>query len=886
MAFDSGRYLMEFLYTLLIYPLVLLFEVVFTIANRIVFHPGFAIVVLSLAVNILVLPLYRRADEVQREERALEAGLKDGIDHIKKSFRGDERVMMLNTYYAQNGYSPMASLKGSLSLILQIPFFIAAYKFLSELSLIRGVAFGPIADLGAPDRMLEIYGIGINVLPILMTLINLISAFIYSRELPRSSKLQLLMMSLLFLVLLYRSPSGLVFYWTLNNIFSLGKNIVSRVRAGKSEVLSEVSYRKASKGSGSIFILSGLFLTALIGIQIPASVIRSSPMDFVDYMDIRSPVVFVVHSCLIAAGYFLIWGGVFFSLAGDRGRLIISRIWWALCPTSLVTYLFFGTKLGILTQTLEYEDAFGFQASETVINLILCIVIAAIFIVMSHRLKRVADGLATVLVIGCVIMGVYYLIDINAEYKKTSDDLVFEVPSFTLSTDGRNVMVIMLDRALGCLVPYVFDELPYLQEQFDGFTYYPNTISFGFCTKHATPALFGGYDYTPQNIAADLDKTLLQTQNEALSVMPLVFEQEGFRVTVCDPPYAGYQQVPDLSVFDQEGYEGINAYHTRGNPYFDNYDFYVMRGSLLNRNFFCYAIMKASPLIMQSLLYDNGNYNATQLGKDGCEEAYTIPQEASDISHAYGVNQETMNSYNILNNLSNITSITEDDTDTFMYIANVLTHSPQILEEPDYVPAQYVDNYDYDSENEGRFDATINGYTLAMDTVGGMSHYHVNAASYILLGQYFDYMRRMGVWDNTRIIIVSDHGVGIINEDTSIPDSSTEYSNIECYNPVLMVKDFDSTGFNICNDVMTNADVPYLASYGIVEEPVNPFTGNPIVALDDYDGVICVYDSWDINVVTDTGAEGDANRFIYGYWYLFEGTEVFDRDSWRLAAFG
>jgi hypothetical protein len=51
------------LFDLFITPLELFFEVVFSIAYRIVDNPGFAIIILSLAVNFLVLPLYKRADE-------------------------------------------------------------------------------------------------------------------------------------------------------------------------------------------------------------------------------------------------------------------------------------------------------------------------------------------------------------------------------------------------------------------------------------------------------------------------------------------------------------------------------------------------------------------------------------------------------------------------------------------------------------------------------------------------------------------------------------------------------------------------------------------------------------------------------------------------------
>ena len=63
----------EMLHSLLIGPLRMLFELIFSIANRFL-SPGFCIVALSFCVNILVLPLYRRADAIQAEER--ETGLK------------------------------------------------------------------------------------------------------------------------------------------------------------------------------------------------------------------------------------------------------------------------------------------------------------------------------------------------------------------------------------------------------------------------------------------------------------------------------------------------------------------------------------------------------------------------------------------------------------------------------------------------------------------------------------------------------------------------------------------------------------------------------------------------------------------------------------------
>ena len=129
----------QILDSLLLQPLQLLFEVVYVNANRVIGNPGLSIIVLSLVMNFLVLPLYMRADALQEEERDMEARLHRGVTHIKKTFRGDEKMMILQTYYRQNHYKPTYVLRSAVSLFLEIPFFIAAYAFLSNLELLHAV---------------------------------------------------------------------------------------------------------------------------------------------------------------------------------------------------------------------------------------------------------------------------------------------------------------------------------------------------------------------------------------------------------------------------------------------------------------------------------------------------------------------------------------------------------------------------------------------------------------------------------------------------------------------------------------------------------------------------------------------------------------------------
>ena len=99
--------ILTFLYTLIISPLELLFENIFVIANRIIGNEGLSIIFLSLAVNFLVLPLYRRADELQTEEREIQIKMAPMIKHIKSTFKGDERFFMLQEYYRTNHYKPV-----------------------------------------------------------------------------------------------------------------------------------------------------------------------------------------------------------------------------------------------------------------------------------------------------------------------------------------------------------------------------------------------------------------------------------------------------------------------------------------------------------------------------------------------------------------------------------------------------------------------------------------------------------------------------------------------------------------------------------------------------------------------------------------------------------
>lgn len=902
--------------TLFIGPLKLIFEVIFQGAYELIGKPGISIIALSLVMNVLVLPLYKRADAMQEKARDVEAKLHDGVAHIKKTFSGDERMMILQAYYRQNNYKPTDVLQGSVSLLLEIPFFMAAYQFLSHLHVLSGEPFGPIKDLGAPDGLLVIGGISINLLPVLMTLINVISSAIYLKGFPLKTKLQLYGMAAFFLVFLYTSPSGLVFYWTLNNLFSLGKNIFYKFKDPKKAVriflslagivmaaLSpfavaldlakmkvafivigvlmqlpiiiavlkkkiKIKFTKEMPAPNKKLFVSGtMFLTLFIGLLIPGNFIADSPQEFVDITLFFHPLWYLVSAVCLAAGTFLVWMGVFYWLASPKGKVIFERIIWVMCGGAIVNYMFFGTKLGIITSALTYEEGVRFAVSEQILNVVVLVTITAMLYFVIVKWSNIAKNILLTATVALAVMSVINVITINKSINEIKGQVIAagtstedDAPQFKLSKDGNNVVVIMIDRAMGEYIPYIFAEKPELKEKFDGFTYYSNTISFGGHTNMGVPALMGGYEYTPIEMNKRSDEALVDKHNESIKVMPALFTENGYNVTVCDIPYTNYKSVFDASVYDD--YPDINTYVTKG--YFSTEE---MKKSVIQsnkRNFFCLGVMKSLPLFMQRAIYSSGDYNQASSAES------FIAQERTNMSVASGGKKSFMDPYLVLKNLDAMTVIDEVDSNNFLLLCNDTTHEPIILQSPEFVPQSYVDNTEYDDAHEDRF--TVDGKTINITKNLQMMHYQTNMSVMLRLSEWFDYLRENDVYDNTKIILVSDHGYYLDQTEELIHGDI----DVSSYFPLLMVKDFGETGeIETSTEFMTNADVPTLAFDGVIENPVNPFTGKPINSNEKtaHDQLIITSKDYKIK-------ENNGNTFMAATWAAIS-SNIWDRDDWE-----
>lgn len=916
------------LFQILLEPLVLLFEFIYGLARELTGQSAVAIIWLSLVVNLLCLPLYQRADAISKENREQEKRMEPWVKHIKSVFKGDERFLMLQAYYRICHYNPLFVFKNFFSLLLQIPFFIVAYRLLSGMTDLQGQSLGPIANLGAPDGLLVIGGTAINVLPIIMTIINLGASSVYFDDESWWGKIQFYGIALIFLFLLYNSASGLVFYWTLNQVFSLIKNIINRfadrnltmkimtiasivisisllawfgLRRGNANlsalalvvipaaIFIFIAYKLIAKhwsafaasaedtpGDTRLFFLGGAVLSVAAGLLIPSAVICSSPEEFISVYAYVSPLYHVLNSLLIAFGLFIFWLGIFYYIADRTGRRLFTLASCGFSICAVADYMFFGTGLGLLTPELRFEKQPSFSNGIILANeAVLAVLFFLVFFLWLKRKKVMASALSIALIVlgGMSVLNLYDIYDSLPQIEKMVKQENSAQPSYALSRTGKNVIVLMLDRAISGYVPYLFNEKPELKRQFAGFTFYPNTISYGHGTNNGSPGLYGGYEYRPEEMNKRTELTLPEKHDEALKLMPVLFNKDGFDVTVCNPSYAGYSNIPDLSIYND--YPGIKAFNTEQGQmraYLKDMPEGISESgsSLWERNFFCYSVMKMSPVAVQMLLYQDGKYFDSN-------SSLTNFQITKNKSVAYGINQKYLNSYSVLCAMPDMLKCTDDKKGGFLLLCNETPHQPVLLQEPSYSVSLHVNNTKYDKKHSKRF--KLRGRKCRISNHVQMRHYHANMATFMALGEWLDYLREQGVYDNTRIIMVSDHGYPLKSfaDMRFFGKNKKDLKDAMWYNALLMVKDFNSDKeFTTDNTFMTNADTPSLAFQGVIDSPVNPFTGKAINTDAKKEKVHHIFYTNHWRIKNNRG-----KKFKPGNWYALHGDNVFDSDSWE-----
>ncbi len=216
---------------------------VLNLLYKIIPNYGVGIIILTLIIKLLLWPLTKKSTASTAKMAALQPRLKE----IQDKYKDNPQKMNQETaaLYKETGVSPLG---GCLPMLLQFPILIAMYGLLNKHFELRGAMFIPgwIPDLSVPETIftlgfnLPLLGNEIHLLPILYT-VSMIFSMKYTQSSQNQSNGQgkgmmwffTYGMPILFFFILYSAPSGLLLYWSVQNMLSMGQQLYTNHKLKK-----------------------------------------------------------------------------------------------------------------------------------------------------------------------------------------------------------------------------------------------------------------------------------------------------------------------------------------------------------------------------------------------------------------------------------------------------------------------------------------------------------------------------------------------------------------------------------------------------------------------------------------------------------------------------
>ena len=189
---------------------------------------GWAIVVLTIALNIALFPLKLKSIHAAQKMQKVAPIVKSIQAKYKQYKFNDPRKQKMNQemmkVYSDHGINPLG---GCLPTLAQFPLIYAIYEVLeTAIDLRHAPWIGCVKDLAAPDTC-HLFGIPLALLPTIM----IITMFVMQKMTPMATadpaqQRMMFLMPLIFGIIFYRLQSGLVLYYLTVNVVGIGQQLI------------------------------------------------------------------------------------------------------------------------------------------------------------------------------------------------------------------------------------------------------------------------------------------------------------------------------------------------------------------------------------------------------------------------------------------------------------------------------------------------------------------------------------------------------------------------------------------------------------------------------------------------------------------------------------
>lgn len=188
---------------------------------------GWSIVVMTVIIKLLFWPLTAKAAQSQKRMQKIQAPMKE----IREKYKDNPQKMQKETMrlFRENRVNPAA---GCLPIFIQMPIFIGLFYMLRTASELRYAPFLWISDLSRPDTIATVAGFPLNLLPLIMG----VTMYYQMRMVPAMANADPVQQKIfkflpfIFLIFLYNFSSGLVLYWTIQNLLTILQQYITNRR--------------------------------------------------------------------------------------------------------------------------------------------------------------------------------------------------------------------------------------------------------------------------------------------------------------------------------------------------------------------------------------------------------------------------------------------------------------------------------------------------------------------------------------------------------------------------------------------------------------------------------------------------------------------------------
>jgi YidC/Oxa1 family membrane protein insertase len=179
---------------------------------------GWSIVIMTICIKLLFWPLTAKASRSQKRMASIQGPMAE----LKEKYKDNPQKMQQETLklFKEHQVNPVA---GCLPMLIQMPIFLGLFYMLRTASELRFESFLWVSDLSLPDTQFVVGGFPINILPMIMG----VTMFLQMSMMPVSPTADPMQQKIfkflpfIFLIFLYNFSSGLVLYWTVQNILTV-----------------------------------------------------------------------------------------------------------------------------------------------------------------------------------------------------------------------------------------------------------------------------------------------------------------------------------------------------------------------------------------------------------------------------------------------------------------------------------------------------------------------------------------------------------------------------------------------------------------------------------------------------------------------------------------